>query len=136
MMAVVPASDLPNNAVPAGDLPDHLNSTPPPQEKTDFGGAAKTFGLSAAKEGLRTTGAIAGGELGAEGGAALGAFGGRANDHATCLVLNHLRDEFADCRLVFDDEYAFFLRDWGSDFFSLRSERAFGRRTANANFMQ
>jgi hypothetical protein len=75
-MVAVPASDLPNNSVPAGDLPDHLRAPSGPQGKSDFGGAAKTFGLSAAKEGLRTTGALAGGELGAEGGAALGSFGG------------------------------------------------------------
>ena len=54
----------------------YSDSPPAPQEKPDFGGSAKAFGVSAASEGLKTGSAIAGAELGAEGGAALGAFGG------------------------------------------------------------
>lgn len=68
-MAAVPASDLPNNSVPSGDLPDHLKTLPDPQKKSGFGGAvkagAKAFGEEAIKVGSATTGA--------EGGAALGA---------------------------------------------------------------
>ena len=65
-------------SVAGGEKPPAWATSPAPQKKPDFGGAAKAFGLSAAGEGTRAIGSIAGGEMGAEGGAALGAFGGPA----------------------------------------------------------
>lgn len=74
----VPVADLPENAVPVSDLPENSASSqtsPAPQKKMGFGEA---LGLSALGAGARASGAITGGELGAEGGAALGALGGPA----------------------------------------------------------